>query len=165
MTERIPNLDSTLRAMRIIAIGLILGVLVLASAALVVVHGGGQPAQPQGQIVSLVMVGIVVAELVPFALVPVMVHAGSPQIQQAVTADSDSSDDESRVHLAVYQTRTILRYALCEGAAFANLIAYMVEHNWWSLAVAGGLVFIMLAMFPSRIRLEHWLETQRMMTH
>jgi hypothetical protein len=38
----------------------------------------------------------------------------------------------------------------------------MIEHNWWSLAIAGGVVAIMAVQFPTRTRVEQWIETQRM---
>jgi hypothetical protein len=62
----------------------------------------------------------------------------------------------------IYQMQLIIALAMLEGAAFLNLIACMIEHNWWSLAIAGGVVAIMAVQFPTRTRVEQWIETQRM---
>jgi hypothetical protein len=56
----------------------------------------------------------------------------------------------------------IVGLALLEGMAFFNIIACIIEHNWWSLAIAGCLALWMLMVFPSRNRVEQWIETQRM---
>lgn len=63
--------------------------------------------------------------------------------------------------LEAYQTKTIVALAILEGAAFLNIVACVQEHQWWSLAVAGGLVFWMLARFPNRGMIERWIEPQR----
>ncbi len=165
MTESSANLDSHLRVIRIIAGALIAGVLLFAGIVLLLVHGSGEPVQPRGQLISLIMAGLVAVELVPFALVATMIRVDSPAIQQSLQRQRATSPpvDPDQLHLAVYQIRMIIRYAILEGGAFANLVAYMLERNWWSLAIVGGLVFLMLTMFPTRTRLEHWLETQRML--
>jgi hypothetical protein len=63
--------------------------------------------------------------------------------------------------LAIYQTRTIIAAALLEGATFFNLIAYLWEGQWPSLAVAGVLMLLMAALFPTRNRLLAWIEAQQ----
>lgn len=60
--------------------------------------------------------------------------------------------------LAPYQTRMIIGLALLEGAAFFNLIAYLLEGRWWSLAVTAALVAFMLASYPTRGRIRQWVE-------
>lgn len=60
--------------------------------------------------------------------------------------------------LALYQTRMIVGLALLEGAAFFNLVAYMLEGHWWTLAVVAALLAWMLAAFPTRTRLRRWVE-------
>ena len=62
----------------------------------------------------------------------------------------------------VYRTKLILGLAMLEGMAFFNIVACIMEHNWWSLALAGCLIVWMLMAFPSQGRVERWIETQRM---
>jgi hypothetical protein len=62
--------------------------------------------------------------------------------------------------LGIHFTRHILRMAILEGAAFFNTFALMSEHYWWSLAVVGVLLFLMLQQWPTQARLEQWLEAR-----
>jgi hypothetical protein len=55
----------------------------------------------------------------------------------------------------------IVRIAVLEGAAFFNVICSIIEHNWWSLGIAGLLVGWMLTNFPTRNRVERWIAEQR----
>ena len=66
--------------------------------------------------------------------------------------------------MAVCQTRLIVKLALLEGAAFFNIIALHMEHNWWSLAAAILLMILMLASFPTRSKIVFWVQTQKEMS-
>ena len=52
----------------------------------------------------------------------------------------------------------IVGLALLEGAAFFNIIAYMIAGHIWSLGIVAGLVVIMLLSFPTRGRVAFWIE-------
>ncbi len=62
--------------------------------------------------------------------------------------------------LALYQSQMIIGLALLEGATFFNLIAYLLEGDPSSLAVAGLLLVAMLWQFPTRTGLENFLVEQ-----
>ena len=62
--------------------------------------------------------------------------------------------------LFVFQQKTIIESALVEGAAFFNLIAFLTIGQWWSLAVAGVLLAVMLVPFPTHDRVENWVRYQ-----
>ena len=66
---------------------------------------------------------------------------------------------------SLIQTGTIIGCALFEGAAFANIFAYMQDAELVHLAVSGLALLCILAHFPiaSRIeqRIEEQLQTQR----
>jgi hypothetical protein len=62
--------------------------------------------------------------------------------------------------LFVFQQKTIIESALVEGAAFFNLIAFLTEGQWWSLAVAGVLLAVLLVPFPTYDRVENWVRYQ-----
>ena len=57
----------------------------------------------------------------------------------------------------VYQIRLIVASALLEGAAFFNLVAYLIEAHQLSLVAAVVLVVIMLCQFPTYNRLADWV--------
>jgi len=59
---------------------------------------------------------------------------------------------------AIYQTRMIVGLAILEGAAFFNLISYVVERQSWTLAIVGLLLVLMAMMFPTLNQFENWIE-------
>ena len=149
MSHSPPTLDQTVRALQIITGSLVMGVLLLA--AIAVVGLGVLAPPPQGLILSGIGVVFAVAAFVMHLVVPAIIAR-----QQARSAEGDA------LH-GIYQQKTIVGLAILEGAAFFNLVALIVEHNWWSLAIAGGLVFWMLAMFPTKTSVDQWVETQQML--
>jgi hypothetical protein len=77
---------------------------------------------------------------------------GSP----AFPADATDAD---RL-LAVLQTVTIVQCALPEGAAFFNLIAYIVDGHVMSLGIVAVLLLWMSSSFPTRDRVVNWIGRQ-----
>ena len=64
----------------------------------------------------------------------------------------DPRSDEAFLAFApVYQTELIIKLALLEGAAFMNGVAYLVEVQWWSLAVMGTLLFVMCSQVSQQV--------------
>lgn len=61
---------------------------------------------------------------------------------------------------SAFMSRHIIRLALLEGGAFFNIVVTLIEHNWWSLGIAGLLVGWMLVNFPTRGRVERWIAEQ-----
>ncbi len=148
MSQQTSNLEQTVRGMQIITAALVLGVVVFAAIAVFVV--GAMNEESSGVIVSAV-------GLVWSALAFVM-HLVVPAI---MTRQLSRGGNREQLYGA-YRAKTIVGLALLEGAAFFNIVALIIEHNWWSLAIAGGLVFWMLSAFPSTTKVEHWVETQLM---
>ena len=60
----------------------------------------------------------------------------------------------------LFITRTIIRAAIIEGAAFFLLVAYMIEHSPIALIAAIVWTFFVAVQFPSRARAVHWIEDQ-----
>jgi hypothetical protein len=145
------DLGQRVRTMQILWAGIVIGAVVFA---IVVVAVGSLNQPPQGNILSLVGVVFTAMDFVAFLVMPgIMAKNAAAQLQ--------GMPEEER-WCGIYQTKLIIGLALLEGVVFLNLIACMQEHNWWSLAIAGGLVLLMLLQFPTRTRLEQWIETQRM---
>jgi hypothetical protein len=82
-------------------------------------------------------------------------------IRPSMLSDQLSPDMDARAQsLALYQTRMIVRYAPIEGAAFFNLVAFLVTGARLSLGVAALLIAVMISIFPTRARITHFLETE-----
>ena len=58
------------------------------------------------------------------------------------------------------QVSQIVGYALLEGTAFLGIIAYLVEDHVLALAVTGFCLLLMITTFPTRDRLNQWLDQQ-----
>ena len=152
MPESTTVSDARLLPMQIIALALPAGVVLFALVAVVLLGSLRQP--PAGPLVSLLGAGFAAMMMVAHFVLPNLLFR--PRVPSGETLDVDSACN-------IYQTRLIVALALLEGAAFFNLVALVLEHQWWSLAIAGGLVLIMLGDFPTRTRIQHWIETQRLM--
>jgi hypothetical protein len=61
---------------------------------------------------------------------------------------------------AIYQTRTIIGAALCEGAAFFACAAYLLEHQRPALFVAVVLLFMIARHIPTVSGLESSIESE-----
>jgi hypothetical protein len=148
-----PAIDGAVLILRIITLSLVMGVVIFG---LVVVFSMGalDPANavPAGPL-TMSYLGAA------FAAVAFVLHLVVPNVIARQTINRGNGSEQTK--LEAFRTRTIVALALLEGAAFINLMALMMEHQWWSLAIAGGLVFWMLARFPSRTMIENWLAPER----
>jgi hypothetical protein len=71
----------------------------------------------------------------------------------------DPASDEGKL-IGLYQTQLITGAALLEGAAFFAAIAYMLERTPIALGVAGVLLGVLLARFPTGDRIRGWMDRQ-----
>ncbi|HVW01755.1 MAG TPA: hypothetical protein VHB77_15495 [Planctomycetaceae bacterium] len=157
------SVDAVLRIERIILLALVMGVVTFGVIAGVMVFGQQQAnAQPVANaqlpnglpLISLIAVGFACVILVLQAVVPNMMVSvrRKPIALQFHISRADL--------LPLHQIRLIVGLALCEGAAFFNLVACIVEKQWWSIPIAGFLVIVMLAKFPTYHGIEEWTERQ-----
>jgi hypothetical protein len=156
------QLTRQLATMRIIAGALCAGVLIFTGIVLVLEQGAAE--EPVLAFVAiLVSVGAVLAAVwvprmigAPARVAPADAPAGE---RNSALPESDQTQRVSQA-LARYQTRLIVSLAMLEGAAFLNLVAYMVEGQMVNVAVALVLWLLMLLQFPSRARTENWIAGQ-----
>jgi len=88
--------------------------------------------------------------------------AGRPPAPQASGSPSSAAavDDDAKLFM-VYQTKTIIAAALLEGAAFLNIVAFLLGGNLIALGVACLLALAIAAMFPRTSSVVEWIEGQR----
>lgn len=141
MSQQPTTSEQAVRVLQIITAAMVMGVVMFAGISVLALEALSDP--PDGFLLSGMAAGFAGIAFVMHLVVPAVIAK-----QQARSASAEQL-------FGVYQTKTIIGLALLEGAAFLNIVAVMVEHNWWSLAVAGGLVFWMLAMFPTQTRVAH----------
>jgi hypothetical protein len=124
--------------------------LVTFGAIAVVIRLGQEPDDPM---LAYIAAGATVVVMLMSSVLPQAVAA------QQLRAQSRQIREAPRQPLAgMYVTRTILRGAPLEGAAFFNLIAYIVSGQWWTLGIVAVLMAMLLVPFPSQTDFENWAE-------
>lgn len=58
----------------------------------------------------------------------------------------------------LFQTKLIVGLGLLEGAAFFNLVAYLLERQWFSIVTAGVMLLLLVMMFPTLNKYERWVD-------
>jgi hypothetical protein len=134
----------------------------------VLVAGRDQRIVPPGQpLIANIAVGVTIAIFAAWAFVPNII-AG--KMRQSIVEDK-KPHPAARLSggaglgdigplSAAYQTRLIIGAALLEGAAFFNLVAYLLERQSLSLIAAGVLLLVILSQIPTVSRLEEWTERE-----
>lgn len=162
-----PDMGPRLQTLRILHGALCAGVAVFLVIVLVLRLAGGMNKPPPIPLITYVAAAFTLIMLMVSFALPTMMEAnwrrqlapGKSPFTGAQGAGMPA-DPFSR-WAGLYQTRLIVRMALLEGAAFFALIAYLLEGQPLSLGLAGGLLFAMLGLFPTRAGIEAWVETQR----
>lgn len=142
---------------------------VVAFAAVAIVMGNGKQ-EGGNSLLWLIAAGFALIMLATRAVIgPVIINANrqriahgtwqAPHAEDGSTAFPADATDADRL-LAVYQLVTIVQCALPEGAAFFNLIAYIVDHQVWSLAIVAVLMLWMSSPFPTRDGVANWIGRQ-----
>jgi hypothetical protein len=162
---------SAVRTMQIIVAALAFGVGTFFAVVLVVSPNakpaGGPPAEP---IMSYMAVAVGLAAVVAWAVMPriitggirqAIVH-GKPTPHAGLSQNLPMTDEQLQIRpiIAMYQTSLIVGGAILEGAAFFNLVAYMLEQQPMNLVVAGVLLLMLLSQIPTVSRLESWVESE-----
>ncbi len=123
-----------------------------------------RPLDPQA-VVSLVMAALAIACIPARLIVPVLIvnvgcqkiaRGGRTSPSHTVHATLPNTDEGNLLQL--FMTKLIVGCAILEGAAFGNLVAYMLEGQLYSLALAIVCTIGMLAAFPTRSGVDEWLE-------
>lgn len=137
---------------QIIVASLMMGVILFAAVVLIT------PPQPAGDMAVLEYAALGAAGLLLAARAVVPGLLASAQVRQVMP----TNPADLRQPLAgVYMSRTIIGGALLEGAAFINLVAYMINRHWSNIGMAGFLVIVMAVTFPSQSQFETWVDQVR----
>lgn len=156
------QLDAIVRTSQIILAALAMGIVMFAGIVLLGIPGD-KPAE--GRLLSMIAVAVGASNLVLCLVVPGVIAAGNrrkiaagawPAAEQPAAG---AQTDFGRLAM-VYQVKMIIGAALLEGGCFLALCAYMIERQLSSLAVAAVLLAALLAHFPTRRRVEAWIEDQ-----
>jgi hypothetical protein len=164
--KRIPrDFENHLRGMRIIVVALVMGVVAFSLIALLSSGGAKPDRQPIVSFMGLFFAAVmfvareVVSKFIVASARKKIASGGWQSPQQAARQVSEEATLEEKF-LFTYRIRLIVRAVPLEGAAFFNLIAFMMDHEWWSFAIAAVFAAINLSTFPSRDGLLSWIDQQ-----
>lgn len=150
------SIDQTVMLLRIIVGALIMGVVTFSVVAFVVHSGEEHDVEGWGF--------FSIAAIANTFFVFILRSVFSSLITRAAENKAEFQDipQEERFEklLGLFKTKTIIEAALPEGGAFLVLIVFMVEHQLWVLGLLVPLLGMMLLTFPSRHKVEHWVENK-----
>ena len=173
--EQSAELAKPIRTLQIIVGAMILGVIALLAIALTIGpqiappagHVDGQP--PRTPVISYGAVACGAVLLVASLVVPQVVAgagrrkiaAGTWQPGQGGPMFSDEfferTGDAGRLY-GVLLVSTIIGAAILEGGGLLAGVAYLVEGQLLALGVAVVLLFALVLRFPTRARVEQWID-------
>lgn len=147
MKEELETRDLTtdVRGIQVLCAALMAGMLSFAVVALMLAKvGRGQPGADL--LVPAILTGFSMLSLVPTQFVALMQSKQRPAGE--VTIDS---------LVSAYRGSSLISWAGFEGAAFANLVGYLLAGQWWSFIIPGLALIYMAATFPTKDKLTNWL--------
>lgn len=160
--QSVTDSTASVRTMQIIVGALILGVLSFVGVALFIKFPKLVPAPPvpgvaQFPVIAYFAMGMAAILFAARLVVPSII---TQQLVRQLLQNKPTDQLTKNEFYSVYQTGLIIATALLEGAAFFNILAYVLQEQLWSLGVAGGLVVAMAAGFPTAERVDEWAADQ-----
>lgn len=138
---------------QIIAGSMMTGVIAFALIALVITRDG-DPEEPFMAWISTAFAAVALA------LRYIVPESMASSQRRSLEREAQAAGTKAQLD-GIYLTKTIIAYALLEGAAFFCLVTYIVEQHWVSLITVGVLFLLMMTAFPSYSKFESWAEGQK----
>ena len=156
-----------LRTMQFIAAALFMGAMAFLGVTLFLRFGqaGAQP-PPEIPTISYILTGVFVMNLFLALIIPsLFLRLQIQRISSIKITPSHSQDFEipRRILselLAIRSTQLIITLAFIEGGTFACIVAFLIEGQIFMLIPVALGLFVILLLFPTESRLEHWLTEQ-----
>ncbi len=169
------DIQAQVRTMQIVVVALAAGVIFFGVLTVTVFRDATRPPVAPGPMILglplLTALAAVVGALTLIASIVaprLMVANGLRMIAGGLTLDETrpTSSGQRQVYpagdvgrlLPLFQAQLIVASAMNEGGALFALLAYMMEGEPLSLAVAGALLAVLLSRFPTVDRVGTWLE-------
>jgi hypothetical protein len=148
-----------IRTAQIITGSIVMGALIFLGFALAKRLSGnfGPPGNPP--IVSYLLAGMAIPILVAFAIVPNRIAAAARK--RLAGQDPSGGAIPAPELIPVFVTRMTVADALLEGVVVMQLCAYLVEGQLFSLALAVVFLVGLALQFPTRARVQRWIERQQ----
>ena len=134
--------DRTRMTLTIIVCAMAAGILTF-SVVTIFLRSGKEPSEG---IFHFLALGVGAAAIVGSCIVP------------GIIGKNASSQGGVRGLAGIFQTKTIIACALIEGAAFFNLVAYLIEGHKVSLFTGAACIALVLVQIPTKYRLTNWIQ-------
>jgi len=153
--EQANAIEPAKRVMLILFFGLVIGVVVFGSVALIVRLGKEEPLYNM-DFGFMAIIGVAFAALVqlPSIIVPMFVQKAS--VKEVATKFADNLGD-AKAAMQLFgglQTSMIIGLALLEGAAFFNIVAFLIDGSAFNMLAVAALVACMFIRIPLPGRVE-----------
>ena len=148
------------RTLQIIVGALVAGLLIIIAIMAFIASGqrpnnGGPQAAPSTPLITYVSYLFAVMLIPMSVVIPSQIVASA---RKGLVKKTPSDDVDALTNL--YQTKTIISGAMREGVGHFAAITYMIEHQVMSLGLALACVVAEAALFPTRERVDRWIEDQ-----
>lgn len=143
------QIRAQVRILTIILLALVMGQVIFGGVVIFAMNAWNQPSS------GVLMGGIGALFAVQMFAMAVFVPA---MAQKAGLKKADGSPESI---IPIYMTKTIIAAALLEGSGLLNLVAFMLEHNKWSLIPVGLGILFTLSMIPSEMKITNWADEIR----
>ena len=146
------------RVLQIVSLALMQGILIFGAVA-IWVNLENKPADKP----VMVWIGLVIAVMavVVRTIVGNFLRTGFCNAIDRTVWDELPPQKQDEQLIGGMQTGQIIEFAILEGAAFINLVFYLLEKQTISLFVVGGLLGLMAVAFPTGSKVDHWVESQK----
>ena len=112
------------------------------------------------ELTVIALVGACLIVPLSFIIAPLVSRSSIAQIKKKLTVDEKKDDGLIRLHAgSIYQSTTIIRFAMIEAAVFLLLLVSFVESNFLPWIVGVLLVALMITQIPLRIRYDEALDS------
>lgn len=159
MFQNLPDVPAgTIRTMQIIVVALMMGVIMFTGVAMFLAHdkAAGDALLPT-LAAGFAAVAIVMSFIVPPAVAKGMV---AQILGREGSTENENLPGAVNALAGALNTQIIIGVALLEGAAFFNLVAYIIGAHVWSLVVVAVLLLLMAVRFPTPGQVEGWVTRQ-----
>lgn len=152
-----PNsaLDGELHGMKIITIAMLAGVLVFLGISLMLSQGelGTEP-----EILSWVGIGFFALMLIQQLIIPPILTRNALKAISSESLRQAEPADRLRMVLPAFRTSHIVACAMIEGAAFLNIVVYIIDKFVGNLAAAAVGVVVLALKLPTSTKVQWWAE-------
>jgi hypothetical protein len=146
------------RVLQIVSLALMQGILIF-GAIVIWMNLENKPADKP----VMVWIGLVIAVMavVVRTIVGSFLRTGSRNAIDRTVWDELSPQKQDAQLIGSMQAGQIIEFAILEGAAFVNLVFYLLEKQTISLFVVGGLLGLMAVAFPTGAKVDQWVDSQK----